>query len=128
MGVRLKMKNKNEQAVSPVIGVVLMVAITVILAAVIATFVFGMSGQTKETKLVSITAQRVSPAMVVFVNHGGKDVTALTNLTIQGDGSGMINTPVGSSTTIIAPPAPAHFQVVARFMDDTEQVVLDIKV
>ncbi|CAD7776403.1 Archaeal Type IV pilin, N-terminal [Candidatus Methanoperedenaceae archaeon GB50] len=32
----------NEEAVSPVIGVILMVAITVILAAVIASFVFGM--------------------------------------------------------------------------------------
>ena len=34
----------NENAVSPVIGVIIMVAITVILAAVIAAFVFGMSG------------------------------------------------------------------------------------
>jgi flagellin-like protein len=33
---------ENEEAVSPVIGVILMVAITVILAAVIAAFVFGM--------------------------------------------------------------------------------------
>ena len=33
---------KSEEAVSPVIGVILMVAITVILAAVIAAFVFGM--------------------------------------------------------------------------------------
>ncbi|MEM2933793.1 MAG: type IV pilin N-terminal domain-containing protein [Methanocellales archaeon] len=37
--LRLK---KSEEAVSPVIGVILMVAITVILAAVIAAFVFGM--------------------------------------------------------------------------------------
>ncbi|MXV61291.1 type IV pilin [Natronorubrum sp. JWXQ-INN-674] len=34
--------NESERAVSPVIGVILMVAITVILAAVIATFVMGM--------------------------------------------------------------------------------------
>ena len=33
---------KDEEAVSPVIGVILMVAITVILAAVIGAFVFGM--------------------------------------------------------------------------------------
>jgi len=36
---------KDERAVSPVIGVILMVAITVILAAVIASFVFGMGGK-----------------------------------------------------------------------------------
>jgi flagellin-like protein len=34
----------NNNAVSPVIGVILVVAITVILAAVIAAFVFGMAG------------------------------------------------------------------------------------
>lgn len=39
------MKQSNEKALSPVIGVILMVAITVILAAVIAAFVFGMAGK-----------------------------------------------------------------------------------
>ncbi|MCE8423204.1 MAG: type IV pilin N-terminal domain-containing protein, partial [Candidatus Methanoperedens sp.] len=41
----MRMFSKNEDAVSPVIGVILMVAITVILAAVIAAFVFGLGGQ-----------------------------------------------------------------------------------
>ena len=36
--------NEDERAVSPVIGVILMVAITVILAAVIAAFVLDMGG------------------------------------------------------------------------------------
>ncbi|PSQ60739.1 type IV pilin [Halobacteriales archaeon SW_7_71_33] len=36
----------DDRAVSPVIGVILMVAITVILAAVIGTFVLGLSGNT----------------------------------------------------------------------------------
>jgi flagellin-like protein len=34
----------KENSLSPVIGVILMIAITVVLAAVIASFVFGMSG------------------------------------------------------------------------------------
>ncbi|RLI85985.1 MAG: type IV pilin, partial [Archaeoglobales archaeon] len=38
---------KDKRGVSPVIGVILMVAITVILAAVIASFVFGMGGKVK---------------------------------------------------------------------------------
>ena len=41
---------KNEEAVSPVIGVILMVAITVILAAVIAAFVFGMAGNIQKNE------------------------------------------------------------------------------
>ncbi|ADC65705.1 Protein of unknown function DUF1628 [Ferroglobus placidus DSM 10642] len=36
---------RDEKAVSPVIGVILMVAITVILAAVIASFVFGLGSK-----------------------------------------------------------------------------------
>lgn len=39
----------DERAVSPVIGVILMVAITVILAAVIGTFVLGLGDQVQET-------------------------------------------------------------------------------
>ena len=49
---------KNDEAVSPVIGVILMVAITVILAAVIAAFVFGMSGNISKTKTVAITLRK----------------------------------------------------------------------
>ncbi len=44
----LKMK-RDEKAVSPVIGVILMVAITVILAAVIASFVFGLGSKAPKT-------------------------------------------------------------------------------
>lgn len=39
----------EDRAVSPVIGVILMVAITVILAAVIGTFVLGLGDQVQET-------------------------------------------------------------------------------
>ena len=39
----------GDRGVSPVIGVILMVAITVILAAVIASFVLGLGDQTNET-------------------------------------------------------------------------------
>jgi flagellin-like protein len=40
---------KDQSAVSPVIGVILMVAITVILAAVIGTFVLGLGDQVQTT-------------------------------------------------------------------------------
>jgi flagellin-like protein len=41
--------DESERAVSPVIGVILMVAITVILAAVIGTFVLGLGDQVEST-------------------------------------------------------------------------------
>lgn len=43
--MRLRQLFEDEDAVSPVIGVILMVAITVILAAVIGTFVLGLGNQ-----------------------------------------------------------------------------------
>src|SRR3972149_5401310 len=53
----MKMFRKDEEAVSPVIGVILMVAITVILAAVIAAFVFGLGGSQQAAPTASIVAQ-----------------------------------------------------------------------
>jgi flagellin-like protein len=44
--MQLKQLLADDDAVSPVIGVILMVAITVILAAVIASFVLGLGGET----------------------------------------------------------------------------------
>ncbi|MCG7854185.1 MAG: type IV pilin N-terminal domain-containing protein, partial [Methanosarcinaceae archaeon] len=51
---------KDEDAVSPVIGVILMVAITVILAAVIAAFVFGM-GPPEQAPQASIRGSADTP-------------------------------------------------------------------
>jgi flagellin-like protein len=47
--MQLKQLLNDDDAVSPVIGVILMVAITVILAAVIGTFVLGLGDQVQET-------------------------------------------------------------------------------
>jgi archaeal type IV pilus assembly protein PilA len=69
--------SKDEEAVSPVIGVILMVAITVILAAVIAAFVFGMGGNLSTAPpTVSITASSNSAdsALDLKVNHNGGEL------------------------------------------------------
>jgi flagellin-like protein len=47
--MRIKELISNDNAVSPVIGVILMVAITVILAAVIGTFVLNLGGSVQNT-------------------------------------------------------------------------------
>jgi flagellin-like protein len=66
---------KSEEAVSPVIGVILMVAITVILAAVIAAFVFNMGGGAEKAPTSSITAANNpdTPAYDLKINHKGGD-------------------------------------------------------
>ncbi|CQH46194.1 DUF1628 domain protein [Halobacterium hubeiense] len=47
--ITLEIPDRDERGVSPVIGVILMVAITVILAAVIASFVLGFGDSVNET-------------------------------------------------------------------------------
>jgi flagellin-like protein len=78
---------KNEEAVSPVIGVILMVAITVILAGVIATFVFGMAGNFQKTKLIAITAHQLDVNSIIVTYQGGQDAHSLNgaNVTITAD-------------------------------------------
>ena len=72
---------ENEDAVSPVIGVILMVAITVILAAVIAAFVFGMGSNIGTTKTVAVTASQNGDD-IILTYHGGADASTLNYLTI----------------------------------------------
>ena len=50
-----------------------MVAITVILAAVIATFVFGMSGSITKTKIVAATVQQPTQGTIAVTYQGGQD-------------------------------------------------------
>lgn len=122
---------KNDEAVSPVIGVILMVAITVILAAVIAAFVFGMAGNVSKTKVVSVTAQRAGATSIQLTNMGGQDVGALTGtIAITGDlTSTTLGTAVGNTATA-ATTVASNARVIATgtFTDGTSQVLLDTRV
>lgn len=74
---------ENEDAVSPVIGVILMVAITVILAAVIAAFVFGMTGNIETQKNVALTAKQISDNRLQVTVQSGADLSTLEYLRIE---------------------------------------------
>lgn len=74
---------ENEDAVSPVIGVILMVAITVILAAVIAAFVFGMTGNIETQKSVALTAKQISDNQLQVTVQSGADLSTLKYLRIE---------------------------------------------
>jgi len=124
------MNFKNEEAVSPVIGVILMVAITVILAAVIAAFVFGMTGNVQTTKTVGITASLNNIQVLIVTVQGGGDVNDLAslNMSINGDvdanttGEVIVGTSLNSTKSINN---GDHVVVVAHFKDLSQQVVLD---
>lgn len=75
---------KNDEAVSPVIGVILMVAITVILAAVIAAFVFGMTDSMQTQKTVGVQADlsiiNDNTDDISLTILGGPDVSSLQSI------------------------------------------------
>jgi flagellin-like protein len=89
----------GERAVSPVIGVILMVAITVILAAVIATFVLGLGEQvgssapqaTFQFSQDNVTYQDADPhtyaaTQVVITHQGGATIEGENlRVTVNGD-------------------------------------------
>ena len=67
--------NKDERGVSPVIGVILMVAITVILAAVIGTFVLGLGDQIggSATAGVTVDGDNTTDVTITLTNTGTAD-------------------------------------------------------
>lgn len=76
---------EEDGAVSPVIGVILMVAITVILAAVIGTFVLGLGGQVSQTApQASLSVQDVDATTnSIIVKHGGSDAIKTQETTVK---------------------------------------------
>ena len=81
----LKKLFTEERAVSPVIGVILMVAITVILAAVIGAFVLGLGGETQESPQVSLSFSE-NPAGNLTVEHRGGDAVDHDDIEVRGSG------------------------------------------
>ncbi|MDF1532268.1 MAG: type IV pilin N-terminal domain-containing protein, partial [ANME-2 cluster archaeon] len=141
---------RDEDAVSPVIGVILMVAITVILAAVIAAFVFGMGSSLSKQYVVAATVSQISSSKIDITYAGGPDADALDYINISvvpssggaentsvsigdmGDEIGVTpttqNPRVGTSVSVYQLDAFAgrdHVVLTATFMDGTQQVILD---
>jgi archaeal type IV pilus assembly protein PilA len=124
---------KNENAVSPVIGVLLMVAITVILAAVIAAFVFGMSGTINKTKIVAVTAAQTDTNKITVMYAGGQDAQSFVSGTVNitdDDGKFVKTDPltdvVGNTVTTTGKFSDKnHVVVVGKFTDGNDQVLLD---
>jgi len=81
----LKKLFTEDRGVSPVIGVILMVAITVILAAVIGAFVLGLGDQASSSApQASFDFSFDTNEKNVTITHGGGDDVDKNSLTING--------------------------------------------
>jgi flagellin-like protein len=93
--MELKRLLHDDDAVSPVIGVILMVAITVILAAVIASFVLGLGDSTQKRPTANFDFEYDGSADnddsdadgVVSITHGGGDTVSADEVYIRGEGT-----------------------------------------
>jgi flagellin-like protein len=87
MELRELFEGGDDRAVSPVIGVILMVAITVILAAVIGTFVLGLGENVQSTApSASFAFDYESSTSQLTITHESGDVITAARLSIVGDG------------------------------------------
>ncbi len=81
----MKSVAKKDEAVSPVIGTILLVAITVVLVAIVAAVVMGMVGGIGQNKDVGITitpyANGTTEGGYILTMMSGKDTTSLNNVT-----------------------------------------------
>jgi len=84
MQLQKLLSTDEEQAVSPVIGVILMVAITVILAAVIASFVLGLGDSQEVAPTATFDFDYDTDGPNVTVTHTGGDNVISENLYIRG--------------------------------------------
>lgn len=77
----------NNRAVSPVIGVILMVAITVILAAVIGTFVLTLGDSNETAPQATLSLETGEDEGEVILAHQGGDQLNLSDIEFNADDS-----------------------------------------
>jgi FlaG/FlaF family flagellin (archaellin) len=132
------MAQSKEDAVAPVMGHLLMVAVVVVLGAVIGSFAFGMAADVTRTVAIAVSAEQSGDG-VVLTYMGGRDVPSLhaLDVTVTAEDSTTVGGPfpgtppaVGDVLTLpgAGTPGSDHVVVVAELVDGSRQVVLDVTV
>ena len=78
----MKVTAKKNDGVSPVIGTILLVAITVVLVAIISAVVMGMAGGVGTSHVVGVKVVQGGSDASVLVTLTGGDISGLTNITV----------------------------------------------
>ena len=87
---RQKQLRADEEAVSPVIGVIMMIAIVVIIAAVVAAFAYGIIGGVNKAPSTALVVEGVQPGdnvTVTIYHHGGDTIVDAFESTADSDPS-----------------------------------------
>lgn len=123
----------NESAVSESVGIILIVAVTVILAAIIAAYALGIVTDIPVTKNVIMTVEKPTLSTVSVMYRGGPDQKELKSLKIfwpENPPEIFENPKVGeiypkTGTRSITPGSKNHIVVMGNFTYNHEQVIID---
>lgn len=128
------MKHKNDIAVSPVIGVILMVAVTVILASIIAGFVFAMADGIKTPRIVAVSIEQPDDDIIELTYLGGQGAGNFeyASINITDDDNNYVK--VDNLTDVVGNSVVAEGKfsgrnrviVVGHFDDNTDTVIASI--
>ena len=113
----------EDRAVSPVIGVILMVAITVILAAVIGTFVLGLGEGVQTTPQAKFNFDYNESGSELTITHDGGDAITSDNLEVVGNGSTTTWTAAADAGSAVEVAAGSSALVTDVQSDETIRVV-----
>ena len=129
----MKFSEKKNDGVSPVIGTILLVAITVVLVAIISAVVMGMTNDIGSSKIVGVQVSPSDEDSVLVTITGGANAGELTNLSVYAGSTQLFastsllnNIVVGKPynfTTSSAIPGPVTVSVVGAFSDGTNQSI-----
>ena len=118
----------DERAVSPVVGVILMVAITVIMAAVIGAFVYGYGGSMTASATPAFMVSRASDTGITITLTDMGGAGNVTGLDIQSPtaATAMTNTAwtVGTTSTYTDAAIPTGTVIVMNATVDGENRVV----
>ena len=136
----------DEKGVSPVIGVILMVAATIVIAAVVMGMLGSFKAPTSKTYSVSVSARENSTHCIVLTFEGGPDANLVDYLNVSINGTDVTSDLIhynqsifgnadGSSADVkignqtayctVKPGVADRVLVTATFVDGTKQIVLD---
>ena len=140
----------NDKGITPVIGEILLIAIVVVIAGVIASYVFGMGETFNKTYLIGTSANQIDTDTIDITYFGGKDSDFLLYLNVSVNGyfyaenswsldekntfNGNGTTPIQTGTVVslyddntsnYITHKSDHVLIIASFVDGTKQVVLD---
>ena len=119
-------KSNKEDAVSPVIGVMLMLVVTIIIAAVVAAFATGMGSDVDMAPAAALDVIVYDDGNVVLTHVSGERlIPGDIKIKLQDDGDELGSAALDYSGTYFAPGSTAKVQVIADGEGDNDKLKVD---